>query len=187
MAKPRSAGQYALARLGRAQDTIAADVGHTRQLVSMWLRGDRKPNATARATLERLYGIVATAWDEPHAPAKKQAVIAAKQDAAVVATPVARNGDDETLERLRRVLDRDLGALESDLTSTPQERGKVLASLTSTRAQIGRMTGDSQAISESKILRLPAWRRIEAALLAALTPWPAAMRAAGEALKGLGE
>ena len=83
------------------------------------------------------------------------------------------------------MFDRLLVDLESD-NITPYERTKVGRHATQMLGEIGKLTGETQEISEERLLRLPAWRRIQETILLALRPWPEAARAVGKALEGLG-
>jgi hypothetical protein len=71
--------------------------------------------------------------------------------------------------------------------STPDEFSKFARSITPALVHLGKLTGETLSIDEAKIIRLPAWRRIEEVLIRTLTPWPDAVRAVGEELARLGQ
>src|SRR5262249_3323193 len=70
-------------------------------------------------------------------------------------------------------------------SATPDEFSRFCRSITPALMHLGKLTGETLSIDEARIVRLPAWRRIEQALVRALTPWPDALRAAGEELSRL--
>jgi hypothetical protein len=66
---------------------------------------------------------------------------------------------------------------------TTLERAKTLSLLTATRANVKKLRGEG--IPEAKVLGSENWHRVEKALLAALGPFPDALRAVGAALAKL--
>jgi hypothetical protein len=70
---------------------------------------------------------------------------------------------------------------------TEAQRVKAIGALTNSIAMLGRITGETLEISDAKLLRLPAFRRIQEVLLQALKPHPEALRVAGEALQRFGQ
>jgi len=53
-------------------------------------------------------------------------------------------------------------------------------------AQLRKITGEGETIDESKIVRLPAWRRMVERVVEALRPHPAAAADVARALRGMG-
>lgn len=74
-------------------------------------------------------------------------------------------------------------ATEEDLSEI--ERSKMQTSAMTTLSHLAKLQGRTE-LSERRILESPALRRIQQAMIAALTPWPEALRAVGEALQNLG-
>ena len=88
--------------------------------------------------------------------------------------------------KLQAMVDKLLLELDTDPDSTPRERSKVMHSAAQTLGLIGRITGESQDLPEAKLLKLPALRRVQDRIVEALSPWPDALRAVGEALQEMG-
>lgn len=176
--RARSRGSYELAKLGLTQDEIAERLGCKRPQVTWWLSGERRPNERRRAQIFAVYGIKPEWWDEPQLSA---------------ALPVRHGGSSSSAtvkdraERMLRMLDHVLEEVENDTSSTPLEKIRTMQRATPTIQGLGKLTGEAQEMSEHKIIRLPAWRRIEETIATALTPWPKAARAVAEALQQLEE
>jgi transcriptional regulator with XRE-family HTH domain len=166
-----------LARTGRTQEDVAARLGVSRSLVGHWLTGHRVPTRLeVRTALRKAFAIPVEAWDEPAEP-----VLAA--DATVAATTWTADSVQARARRLQSMIDAMTDQLQR--ATTPDEFSKFCRSITPALVHLGRLTGETLSIDEARIVRLPAWRRIEEALILALTPWPEALRAAGEALEAL--
>lgn len=181
----RSRGAYELARVGLPQDQIAAKIGRKQEQISRWVSGRLVPKEATRKALFLAFGIEPVAWDEP---AKGEALASAPETA--VGTPVDTLDDKSVrarAERLQRMLDSQLRQLEQDTRATPIERAKVMSSVAATLKVLGSITGEAQEIGESRIVRLPAWRRIEDQLIKTLRPWPDAARAVAAAVQELSE
>lgn len=182
--RERSQGAFELSRLALTQEQIAAKLGRKQEQVSRWVNGQLRPSKATRAAMFVAFGIRPEAWDElaKGSPLQEAPQAPAAPDEAL---------DDKSVraraERLQRMLDAQLGQLERDTQATPLERAKVMSSVAATLKVLGAITGEAQEIGESRILRLPAWRRIEDALIEALRPWPEAARAAAETLREMGE
>lgn len=176
--RPRSKGAIALARTGLTQEQIAEKLGCAREQVSYWLTGARKPGKAWRTAIELAFGIAPKLWDEyPEPEAPRDETPNANEDRSVRARA----------ERFQRMLDDILERVENDSSATPHEKAKVIKDASAALAVLGRITGEAQEIGEQRILRLPAWRRIEDALATALVPFPKAARAVAEALEELAE
>lgn len=65
------------------------------------------------------------------------------------------------------------------------EHSKLQSSAVQTMTLVAKLEGRLE-LSERRILASPALRRVQRALVEALTPWPEALRVAGEALTKLG-
>lgn len=176
--RPRSRGAFELARTGLTQQQIGERIGCSQEQVSYWLTGARRPGAANRAELALAFGIEPKAWDETPEPPPH-------------VKPSEPGAEDKTVraraERFQRMLDDILAKIESDEKATPHEKAKVIKDASAALAVLGRITGEAQEIGEQRILRLPAWRRIEDAMAAALDPYPKAARAVAEALEELAE
>jgi transcriptional regulator with XRE-family HTH domain len=178
--RARSQGAILLSRVGLTQETIAAELGVTRVRVAQFQTGSHRPGPANRAIFKRVYGIPEVAWDDFAVPPP---AIPASPPPPDEPWSLARR-----IERFQRILDKSLDELESsDAHATPYERAKVQKSLVGTIAELGKLTGESLLIDETKIIRLPRFRRIMAIISKALEPWPDAMRAVGEALAELEE
>ena len=83
--------------------------------------------------------------------------------------------------QVRELRDRTM----SDPDATPIEQATVFAKCAGAMKILGAMTGESLDMAETKIVKLPAFQRIVAALVKALEPYPDAMKAAASVLEGL--
>jgi hypothetical protein len=124
----------------------------------------------------RVYGIGLPTWDEPIPVA------------AAVLMPSPEKRLDVTSRALlyQRLADEAVSKIVGNPKITPYELLKLLDKAASTLSVIGKITGESQEISEARILRLPAWRRMKERMLEALRPYPEALKAVGQALKQIG-
>jgi transcriptional regulator with XRE-family HTH domain len=171
----RSRGSVLLARTGKTQEELAARLGVSRSLVGHWLTGHRVPTKLeVRTALRKAFAIPVEAWDEPAESAL------ATQDTTTTWTA---DSVQARAQRLQSMIDAMTDQLQQ--SATPAEFSKFCRSITPALTHLGRLTGETLSIDESRIVRLPAWRRIEEALVRALAPWPDAMRAAGEELRRL--
>lgn len=100
----------------------------------------------------------------------------------------ARTGPDDVRDLAGTMLDqirREMAAVSCDPVLTPDMRAKTYARLAHSLASAAKFTGEAGDVPESKLLKLPAMRRVFDAVLAALAPWPDALRACADALDQL--
>lgn len=204
----RSRGARELARLGLTHEAVALRIGRSRSLVGHWVAGRRTPSDPDRQKLAEL-GIRPEWWDEtrptkpskPKASGRKRAKKPAEPLPSVASklAPGAKGVDwssvlEERAQRLLRLCDKLIEDANKELAAdddddfdplTRMERAKVAASATTTLEKLGRITGEVLQISEVRLLRTPAWRRIEALIVTALQPHPEALHAVGVALQQL--
>jgi len=171
----RTEGSRLLAATGLDHATIAAELGVTRQAVQQWIAGDKSPSAAKRALARKVYGVPLKAWDAP--------LVTVKAPAAAPPSDLARV---DAEGRLRAQLAR-LDSLRSEGRDLPpQARLRLEATETRCIELLSRLTGEGQEIGESRIVRLPAWRRIQDTIVEALRPHPEAAVAVMAALKEFG-
>lgn len=143
-----------------------------------------------RAALKRAYKIPLEAWDQeiekPPTVAKKIAppVVAAagEEDAASIAEFSVR----ARALKLDATIQEKLELIEKDPHVTPLEWFKCVQTALAQLERLGKLTGQTQEINEAKILRLPAFARIEEVLIRTLSEWPAALQKVGEELQRMG-
>jgi transcriptional regulator with XRE-family HTH domain len=181
----RSEGSRRLLGTGKSQEEIATRIRVNQSTVARWCAGDKKPGPDARARMKKAFGIPEDAWEKPARRAPPAVPAAAATKAAVPEPEIDLSVRARAFE-LARDIDRLRKEAWTDDSNTTLERAKILNSATVTMKLLGTMTGETLEINESRILKLPAWRRLEEALLRALTPWPEALKAAGELLAQLG-
>lgn len=100
----------------------------------------------------------------------------------------ARTSPDAVRDLAGDMLDqirRDMAAVACDPVLTPDMRAKAYARLAHSLASAAKFTGEAGDIPEAKLLKLPSMRRVLDTILAALAPWPDALRACAEALHQL--
>ena len=181
----RSRAALMLARLGHTQARIGEAVGVSAVSVCHWANGARQPDAAHRAELEARYNIPAAAWDEP--PVRNVTAVTAARVAASKPVDVPPShppiGDGvlakaAELEGMAREL---MMSLRDDPLSTPLEKAKVMSSVAVTRTHLAKLTGQYE--QGKRLLSLPIWKRVEAALEAGLRGHPDAARAVANELQ----
>ena len=179
----RSRGAVLLAQTGKTQEEIAARVHASRSLVSHWMPGRRVPSAANRVALRSAYGIPIEAWDEPPEAAPPGDAGAERRSKA--AAEVAEVSVRAQAAQLSRVVRETLERVQA-AGGEPEWILKQSRSATAILQYLGKLTGETQEMSEARIVRLPAWRRIQSAIEHALARWPEAMNAVGEELQRIG-
>lgn len=172
----RSRGAVQLARVGETQEAIAAKVKCSRVEVAYFQSGKRKPGPMNRTRFRRHYNIPETAWDE-----EPETVVS---EHLYTSTNLTSDSVEDRVARLQRTIDKIQEEALTDGQTTRREKLAELKAAIEATALLAKLTGESQQISEAKLLKLPQLRNIFDRLLAALEPWPEAMHAAGKALKG---
>lgn len=181
--RPRNQGAIALRRTGLTQEQIAARLGMSQPQVQRWMACERVPSTPNRL---RIYAdfpdIEPSLWDQPAAPPKPSPTDARHMQQAPPATPISvRDGVDMLRGKLHKLLHR----IDDD--GTPDEQAKVLKDATAALHVLARITGEAADISEAKIVRLPAWRRVRDALVEALGDQPDVLLRVESALEEFGE
>ncbi len=197
--RKQSEGALQLGRLGRTDDELAVRLECKREQVSYWKNGVRIPAPASRAKLFRVLKIPIDAWDQYPRGSSQAAAIGG----VVASTPIDYEvwaGDDGSVsakaKRLDRLVRSMLDVLEAEKAhddSTPREaklhtleQFRLATDAHALLDKIGKLTGETQQIPESRIVRLPAMRRILDRCVGALKPYPAALAAFSEALRELG-
>lgn len=172
-----------LARTGRTQEDVATICDVSRSLASHWISGRRKPSPENRAILERELKIAPHTFDEaPPAPAPEKAT---KQHGKP--PPPAKAVAAISVRARATALDQMVHKLMADVAKgEPALRARVAQSAARTLEILGKITGETREMPEERVLRLPAWRKIQDRLVEVLSPFPEALRAVGEALVELG-
>jgi hypothetical protein len=184
--KEITAGSVALKNSGRNIDRISRETGASYEQVGQWISGHRKPSAKWRPVLLEKYKIPIPAWDETPTEGGLLANLgkAPPPAAAPAPTEAPANVRGMAESMIRQIRDLQVKA-ETDPLMTPDDRAKTLARAATVLTAVARLTGEAGDIPEAKLLRTPAFARVRDAMIVALTPWPEAMRAVGEALARL--
>ncbi|HEX8795466.1 MAG TPA: hypothetical protein VF765_31165 [Polyangiaceae bacterium] len=187
----RSYGLQLLARTGCTHEQIAARIDCSRSLAGHWLAGRRVPTERWRDALRDEFKIPVDAWDRappkpkrapaPAAPSSRDATPPASPAPEITVTSVR-----EAAARLQQKVHEKLEKIDTDPMLMPLEWFKCAASAAAMLNLLGKLTGQTQEVNEGRILRLPAWQRIQDTIITAATPWPDALRAIGEALTRMG-
>jgi hypothetical protein len=112
----------------------------------------------------------------------------ARRKPPVKAAPKPAAGPEDvrdTASNMLAQIQRELAAVGCDPVLTPDGRAKVYDRLARTLTVVAKITGEATDMPESKILKLPALRRVLDEVLTALAPWPEAIRACAEAIARL--
>lgn len=197
----RSHGAVLLARTSLTERDIAARVGGVeRAAVGHWKTGRKRPGPKNRETLRALFGIPVEAWDRPATgpwdpppsqppagdPTQNMPIAGPGRGLGTTIVPPPPSDTFPTPRALAATLIQQASSLlhqaQTDKTMTPRELAKVMDLAGSAITRAGRLTGDSQTISEDRLVHMPAFRRVSEALVEATKEWPDAQRAIGEAL-----
>lgn len=179
-------GAKRLRALGTSED-LAARIGCKREQVAYWRTGARIPSSQNRERLCELFGIPVASWDE--------GASVKPTDTAKASTPIdyivpRLEADDGTVagkaRRLDRLVRKMLDAIEQNTEMTDFQRFQLATDVHRLLDKLGKLTGESAVISVSRVLRLPAWRRIQDTVLDALKPHPKALAAVIERVERLG-
>jgi hypothetical protein len=89
---------------------------------------------------------------------------------------------------VRQVIDEDLGRVRQGKgldgrALSPTQHRLLRGQLVGFVERLGKLTGETLQIPESKLVRLPAFQRLAEVIKRALEPWPPAMVAVAEALR----
>lgn len=181
----RSAGSVALQRLGERQIDIAERVQVDQSLVARWGSGERVPTQAQKKLLRSQLGIPIGAWGKPPEAAPSMPTPPPEQTRSTPLNGVSFREEtqrlyDETIRlRKRAEFYRDRNEDKMYL--------KVLREAAVQQTLLGRLLGVTTQISEEKLVRLPVFRNMIDRVLAAVAPWPEALRAIIETLEILEE
>lgn len=118
--------------------------------------------------------------------AKKRAKRSARAaELMIPAPPRAMVSTLDATEQLRAIVDAQIARLNDEDEAkllTEAQRIKIATAAAQTLATLGRMTGETLEITDAKLVKLPAFRRVVDVMVRTLTPWPEAMHALGLAL-----
>lgn len=181
----RSAGAVLFARIGRTAEELAAEFRVSRSHAGFLLVGRKKPSDILRRRIfDRYPQIEPMLWDLPPTALEAPPVPTIPSDVPPVDAPPTLSAYAQAVQ-LKRIVDRIVHQVENDPSITLRERMRVIQAAAVTNVQLGKVTGENREVSEAKIVNHPVWRGVVDALRKALTPWPDAMLAAGEALMDL--
>lgn len=178
-------GAILLAQAGDAQ-TIAAALGCAQSTAANYLSGQRIPPLSKRERIaERWPFVEMSAWLLPATESPLAdtglGLPAAESKTAVPPTGQAVN---DLARRLAIQARREMRALEATTEhADPLMFSKRIDSLAALVLKLSKLAGGQ--ITERQILDSPRFRTIERTIIGALSPWPDALRAVGEALKDL--
>ena len=188
----RSIGAVDLARLSLDQETIAVQVGVSRPLVSMWLSGVKSPGKANRAVIQREFGIHPDAWDRepPKVAPKKVPTPHQHIEERHVPGPVKTKNLGvfeealavmESVKSLRKWVDDPANDIR------PTEKAKVLEKCVGMLGKLGKQTGETAELSEQKLVKSTALRKVLEVVLGALAKYPEALADVDRALQEVGE
>jgi transcriptional regulator with XRE-family HTH domain len=157
-----------LASTGQTQEQIAKAAGVSRVTVNHWCSGATKPLPEKRTILREKFDIPDESWEE--SPEKRSAKKVS--EAALVPIPRGVHGKAAALEQMAEQL---LLEVQVKGQSTPHERARVMSSIAATLQRLSKLSRDYQHGTD--VMTWPFWKKIEAALEEALTPYPDAAKA----------
>jgi transcriptional regulator with XRE-family HTH domain len=161
----------------------------------MWLRGETRPNAAARARIFGAFGIPPRAWDVPPGasfelakgePPPPQLHAAPLPPPAAPPAPRERGPRPTTLEACLSVIDtlEDAAAMPNLIAS---ERIKLAESLGRMLALRARLETQAERAEDRIVREHPEWQRLKRVIVRTLAAHPAALKDLTAALGALGE
>ena len=159
---------------GHPQAEVARRAGVTRQAVSAWAAGQKRPAGPARAILDEAYAIPPASWDRPPGGATAQAASAQPPQPATTSAPTAYE------RALAHVADVDAtyaAAKASGATYT--ELARLFSCRSGALAALARCQPTWTTILDS-----PEWADILTRLRACLAPHRAAAEAVAQEFEG---
>jgi transcriptional regulator with XRE-family HTH domain len=167
--KQPTRGGEQLTRSADSHAEIAAKVGVDKSLVTRWVTGERKPTRAQVEKLDALYGIPAAAWSEPPPPRAPRA-------------PSTTVEAEDNNARLQRTIRNGLDELELDTETSGVKRAEALKKLVDAQVSLDKSTGEN-ALTMTKIVAHPEFRRMIEDVTQALVPYPEALAAVVAVLK----
>jgi transcriptional regulator with XRE-family HTH domain len=170
--KQPTRGGDMLTRSADSHAEIAAKVGVDKSLVTRWVTGERKPTRAQVEKLDALYGIPPAAWSEPPPPRAPRA------PSLPASTPEVEDNN----ARLQRTIRNGLDELELDTETSGVKRAEALKKLVDAQVSLDKSTGEN-ALTMTKIVAHPEFRRMIEDVTQALVPYPEALAAVVAVLK----
>lgn len=197
-------GSYKIRQLPRSLKQIASDLGAKYVVVAQWAEGRRKPSARWKADLHTYtakFGakntIAPEEWVERLGKVRadrevvKQGRKVGMSLLATVAAVAKKTTADDVIDEAGTLI-KAVRSLRDEVTQQNEEeygpslsdRAKILSQCATMLDKAGKLTGVSAEISIARIVRSPAWGKLAFKMIQALAPWPDAMRALADMLKG---
>lgn len=188
---PRTEGQRLLLAVTGSQAEIAATLDVAKSAVGFWRRGAKTPGPAARAKLKAAYGIDPRAWEQPPGERPPAPATPAPPTTEVPTKPPppprSPRARTMTLDEVVAELDY-LHDLRRDGDLMPSEKVRLSDSISKNLALKARLERDKELLEDRIVREHPMWvMRIKPSILAALKPFPEAMRAVADALAEVGE
>ena len=163
----RNHGSYLLARSGATEETIAAQVGVTRQAVHLWLHSQSKPTDAKRGIIARVWSVPAASWDEeiPNAPLLSSSPSGADESRETFSFFGVADELKRTAQDLLRSM-RDQGATPAERSKVGKDVANILNTLAKTDRDLAR-----------RVFASPQWSQLEKKLAEVLARYPDAARA----------
>jgi transcriptional regulator with XRE-family HTH domain len=170
----KSKGSKEFSALGSTGVDLAKQLGCAVATVSRWKTGEATPEKGYRLKIYKLGGPEPDAWDVLETDAKPSR--RKKRTTKATPTTVAEEAD-LWLHAVQDLRD-ELPKLVKDIAG----RARLMREAAGTLNVLGRLTGIGLTVSARQILDSPNFRIIEGKIIAALEPWPDALRAVAEAI-----
>jgi hypothetical protein len=183
----RSLGQVKLAMAG-STELVAKKLHRSPGVVRTWRTGERNPQDRTRLEIHEKFPDISPAdWDVPAGSLGRNASRTPEtEDGPAVEIP--EGADPEALARAQlAMIERDLRTLRDFQASSGDSIGSITEisrmhqRLAGAQVQLSRIVGGQ--LTERAVLMSAPFRRIVERLVAALEPWPDALRAAAAALE----
>lgn len=173
---PRTVGQNLLRNLSVTGADVARALGVSKQTVSCWRSGKKLPEPSMRRALETAYAIPCAAWEQQSTPLP----------VPPPAPPPAPSFDTLTTRDEVRAAYAGLRARKEALpaSAAESERTKLDDLMLKALSLLARMDEREEQALE-RFMKSPDWRRMRAALVGALDPYPDAAQAVATALETL--
>lgn len=175
----QSEGQRLLLEQPGSHAEVAAAVGCSKQMVSYWRRGEKRPGRASRTKIAAVFGIDPSAWER--APGASPAPAPPAPEAPAPRHRPAPVGKPSTLDEVEQQLSM-LRELQRDDALLASERVRLADSVGKLLAIKARLERDQELLEDRVVRQHPFWARVKAAVLGALRPHPDAARDVAEAL-----
>jgi hypothetical protein len=173
----RTKGSDKFRALGETGAALAKTLGVSTASIAKWRSGDNRPARVHQESIQARWPHIAVAdWVAP----VEARVIPVATEAPAGSLAAASDRLLELADKALRIASESLDEAEAE--ADPGVRAKLLRDFMGTAQALGKLTGEARELSDTQLVKMPAFRRLVDKIVAVLEPWPEAMKAVAEAL-----